>query len=78
MAETAVEHSEDDWRSFENYPRSFIVIELIRYAKFKAVVEMTSHPYVKEIMVEWAMSYVLDDDEEFIYNEILTKLAKGK
>jgi len=78
VAETAIEHSEEDWRKFKNYPRSFIVIELVRYAKFKSVIELTDHPFVKEVMVEWALSEVLDDDEDLIYNEILAHLDKGQ
>lgn len=68
----------DDWRLFKNFFKSSLVIEIIRAIKFKTVAELSRDERIKALLSEWAMSEVLDDDEDNIYNEIIANLPEGR
>lgn len=63
-----------DFRLFDNYVESDMMIEAIRALKLKSVLELAKNENEKHDLLTWAREFVLDDDEQNIYNGILNKL----
>ncbi len=72
--ETFIEGATGDWKLFEKFNRSYLIIELIRALKFSiGVSECRSQDFLDEFR-DWLLATVLDDDEDKYYQSILLDL----
>jgi hypothetical protein len=68
---------ENDWKHFENFVKSSLLIEVMRAIKTEVILQLTNNEDFQEYLREWVFTNVLDEDEDKIYNEILNNLEKG-
>jgi hypothetical protein len=82
MPESAMDN-QSDLKYFDSFVQSDMLVETIRALKLKAILNLLDIPggkdnhKEKKLLQKWADEYVLEDDEDNIYNKIMEHLKPG-